>query len=471
MELSHRLPELRDYQQRAVEDLRRSYASGKRSPLLVLPTGGGKTVCFCYVAQNAASRGNRVLILVHRKELLLQCSASLDRFGVKHGLIASGYAWLPHKVQVASVQTLVKRLDRLSWKADLIIADEAHHAVAGSWNTILRAFPNARVLGVTATPCRADGRGLKDAFDDVVLGPSLAELTERGYLSPTKIYAPPIKADLTGLRMRMGDYAKDQLSQAMDKPSITGDAVEHYRRICPGAPAIAFCVSVAHAEHVAEQFSAAGFKAASLDGSMDSRTRSRLIDDLGNGRLQVLTSCDIVSEGTDIPVVTAAILLRPTQSLGLYLQQIGRCLRPAPSKAHAIIIDHVGNVALHGLPEMEREWTLEGEPKRKRKAEEKIEQVRQCPECFCAHAPQPHCPNCGYRYTPKPREVEQVSGDLVELDKAALIRQRKAEQAQAKTLEELIEIGRRRGYKEGWARNLWAARQQKRQRWEVQSFG
>lgn len=463
--------QLRDYQQRAVEALRLSYATGHRRPLLVLPTGGGKTFVFSYIAQGATAKGSKVLILVHRKELLLQASASLDRLGVKHGLIASGLRWMPYQAQVASVQTLVKRVERMDWHPDLIVVDEAHHATAGSWAAVIAAYPSARVLGVTATPCRTDGRGLGDVFDDMVEGPTIAELTDRGFLAPTKIYAPPIQADLTGLRTRMGDYAKDQLSQAMDRPSITGDAVEHYRRICPGAPAIAFCVSVEHAHHVAEQFNAAGFKAASLDGSMDSTTRSRLIDDLGNGRLQVLTSCDIVSEGTDIPVVTAALLLRPTQSLGLYLQQCGRILRPAPGKTHAIVLDHVGNVARHGLPEMEREWSLEGEKRRKRKAGDPVEQVRQCPDCFCAHAPQTQCPNCGHRYAVQAREVQQVSGELIEIDKAAIARQRRAEQAQAQTLEELIELGRRRGYKPGWAQKFWAARHRKQQQRGAQNFG
>lgn len=433
-----------------------------------MPTGAGKTAVFSYISLQSAAKQKRTLILVHRKELLLQASRSLDRLGVRHGLIASGFSWMPYPTQVASVQTLVRRLDRLDWEPELIVVDEAHHVVPdNTWGKVLSAYPRSRVLGVTATPCRTDGRGLGDVFDDLIIGPTIAELTERGFLCPTKIYAPPIQADLTGVRMRAGDYAKDQLAQAMDKPVIVGDAIDHYRRLCPGVPAIGFCASVEIAQKVAVEFSSAGFKAASLDGTLDSATRSHLIDDLGSGRIQVLTSCEIVSEGTDIPVVTAALLLRPTQSLGLYLQQVGRVLRPAPGKSHALILDHVGNVMRHGLPEADREWTLEGEKRRSRKgeSEEKPETVRQCPKCFCAHAPQPTCPNCGHRYVVEARRLEEVRGELIELDKAAIARQRKEEQAKAQTLEELIELGRKRGYKPGWAQRYWKARQSKRQQW------
>ena len=193
---------------------------------------------------------------------------------------------------------------------------------------------------------------------------------------------------------------------------------------------------------------------------MDDRLRAKLIEDLGAGRLDVLTSCDIVSEGTDIPVVTAAILLRPTQSESLYLQQVGRVLRPAPGKSHAIILDHVGNVITHGLPDMDRDWTLDGSPRRGKKRDEPAPSVRQCPQCFAAHAPAPVCPACGHEYRTEVRELQQVEGELVELDKALLMRQRKREQGSAQSLEELIRLGAQRGYKNprAWAQHVWNAR-------------
>lgn len=460
--------ELRDYQQQMVAALRASFARGLRRVVLYLPTGGGKTFTFSWVAQSAAARGSRVLVLVHRQELLMQSSRSLDALGVPHGLIAARYAMNPaERVQVASVQTLVRRLGTLGWEPDLIIVDECHHAVAGSWRKVLDRYSDARVLGVTATPCRADGRGLADVFEDMVVGPSVRWLMANGHLTQARVYAPPQVADLSGVRRQGGDYQRGELGLRMDNRIITGDAVEHYRRICGGLPAIAFCVSVAHAEHVAEQFRAAGFRAESLDGSMDDALRRDRIAALGDGRLQVLTSCDIVSEGTDIPIVSAAILLRPTMSTGLYLQQVGRVLRPAPGKDYAYVLDHVGNVLRHGLPEEDREWSLDGTSARRG---QQAPPVRQCPKCFTAHSPRPVCPTCGHVYQTDPAErvPEAAGGELIELDavRRRLLEQerkraRAREQASATTLEALIALGKQRGYRNpvAWAEHVHRSRQ------------
>jgi len=338
---------LRDYQARAESDLRNGYARRYRAQILVLPTGAGKTVTFCSIAHQAAAKGKRTLILVHRRELLKQASRTLDSFGIEHGLIASGLSFFHQRaVQVASVQTLVKRLGKLrGWVPDLIIVDECHHAVGGNtWGKVLEHFDCARALGVTATPQRMDGKGLGvehgGFFDRMVVGPSVAELTARGYLSPAVVYAPKQQIDLSGVKTRKGDWSLGDLAAAVDRPMLTGDAVAHYQRLCAGEPAIAFCVSVAHAEHVAESFRAAGFQAASVDGALSASEQDRRIADLGRGGLHVLTSCELISEGTDIPVVSAAIMLRPTQSVALALQQMGRALRVYPGKERAVILDH-----------------------------------------------------------------------------------------------------------------------------------
>jgi superfamily II DNA or RNA helicase len=455
---------LRDYQLDLVDGVRGSYRSGKRSPLVVSPTGSGKTVLFAYIAQGTSAKGNSVVILVHRQELVDQTCRTLRAFGVDHGVIAAGRT--PDRslsVQVASVQTYVRRLD--SFRPALIIADEAHHATAGSWRKVIAHHSQARVLGVTATPQRLDGRGLKDVFDDLIRGPEVADLIEGGHLAPPVYFAPPIVADLSHIGTRGGDFAQEELAEEMDKPMITGDAVEHYSRICRGAPAVAFCCSVKHAQHVAEQFNAAGYKAATIDGTMDREARREVVRALGDGRLHVLTSCEIINEGFDLPLVTAAILLRPTKSLGLHLQQIGRVLRPAPGKAKAIILDHVGNLSRHGFAEDIRDWTLEGRKKKKRKAsdEEEIQQ-RQCPDCYCCHPPAPVCPECGFEYPKKEREIEQAEGELVEIDPKEIARQKRQEQGSAQTYEELVALGRSRGYArpDAWAKHLINARSQRR---------
>lgn len=455
--------QLRPYQADAVAQLRAAYSSGKRAPLFCLPTGGGKTFVFSYVAQNAVARGNRVCILVHRQELLLQASRSLSAIGVKHGLIAPGHVQNREPVQVASVQTLGRRIARQPFKFDLIIVDEAHHAVAGTWKRLIEAMPEARVLGVTATPVRSDGKGLSDVFDDLVIGPSVPTLIDMGFLVRPVVYAPPIAVDLAGVRRKGGDYDQRELASRMDKPTITGDAVAHYARHCPGKPAIAFCASVAHAQHVAQQFQAAGFKAKSIDGSMLDTERRQAIADLGNGQLQVLSSCDIVSEGTDIPVVETAILLRPTQSLGLYLQQVGRALRPAPGKDRALILDHVGNCLRHGLPDDQREWTLDGLPRSARAANDNEPDVtvKQCEVCFAVFKPSLVCPACGHVHAVKERIIQQTEGELQEVDANLLRQQQRAEVGKARTLEDLIEVAKRRGYNVRWAYNVFNARAKK----------
>lgn len=463
---------LRPYQSDLVQGVRYSYMAGSRAALVVLPTGGGKTVVFCHVAGATAARGKRVLILVHRVELLRQTSKALHKSGVRHGLIHPQFKADPTAaVQVASVQTLVKRLDKMRLDFDLIIIDEAHHANAGTWKTIIEAMPNARLLGVTATPCRTDGTGLGieagGMFDDMVLGPTVRELIAMGNLVKPVIYAPKERLDLKGIRTTAGDWNKHDLDIAIDKPSITGSAVEHYARICPGTPAVAFCVSVLHAQHVAEEFRAAGFRACHVDGGMDDDIRQRILDGLGDGTVDVVTSCDIISEGTDIPAIGCAILLRPTQSEGLYIQQVGRALRPVPGKEFAIILDHVGNVLMHGVPEAERDWSLEGVKKKKRAKTDQAEavKVKQCTSCFAIHEPAPSCPQCGFKYPIlEQRKIEVQAGELqqiTEAEKAAIRVQKKREEGRAQTLEELKALAAARGYKPGWAEHRWKARQQK----------
>jgi DNA repair protein RadD len=457
--------ELRPYQETVVREIRQAIAGGKRAPLVVSPTGSGKTVMFSHIADGAGRKGNRVWILVHRAELVDQTSRTMRDLSVPHGVIAAGWPVdpLPH-VQIVSVQTVVRRTGGLI-PPQVIIVDECHHAAAGTWGKILAAFPTAVRLGFTATPERLDGKGLADSFDALIRGPEVGWLIDNGFLTKPVYYAPPNQLNLDGLHVRGGDFAKDELAKEMDKPTITGDAVEHYRRLCPGAPAVAFCASVRHAEHVAQAFCAAGYSAATLDGTLDRQERRRRVRALADGSLRVLTSCEIISEGFDIPVVTAAILLRPTKSLGMHLQQVGRVLRIAPGKDRAIILDHVGNCLRHGLAEEVREWSLEGRPKKKKKASEDDDAppVRQCPQCYACHVPAPICPECGHTYEAKKREIEQQDGELVELSAAWMAKQRRQEQAGAQTLQELIEIGRARGYRmpQFWARKVWSARQGK----------
>ncbi len=461
---------LRPYQQDLADAIRAKYAARHVAVLAVSPTGSGKTVLFSYIAHNAAARGKRVLILAHRRELISQASRKLYDACVEHGIISPGHTPTRDLVQVASVQTLGRRLGDPRYQApDLIVIDESHHAVAGQWATVVGAYPDARILGVTASPERLDGRGLgREAggpFDAMVMGPSIAQLIAGGFLVPSRVFAPADGGpDLSGVRTKGGDFDGASLAAAMDKPGLTGDAAEHYARLTPGLPAVAFCTNVAHAEHTAEQFRAAGWRAVAASGKTPTAERDAIIAGLATGAVQVLCAADLVSEGLDIPAISVVIMLRPTQSLGLYIQQIGRGQRPADGKTHLTVLDHAGNVLRHGMPEADREWTLEGRKKRQKPAEAA---VRQCPSCYAVHNIGPKCPECGHSYAAaaaEPKKIEVRDGDLQEVDQARLDHLKKAKLhdllKDARSEAELREIAKARGYRANWVAHVLAGKKQ-----------
>ena len=452
---------LRPYQHQAISELRASYREGARAPLLVAPTGMGKTVIMAEILRSLADRGRNGLVLVHRRELIAQTSHKLDLAGVTHGIIAAGYQPTNAPIQVASVQTLARRLAQLTWSPDLIVVDEAHHAVAGTWAAALQRWPDAYRLGVTATPVRQDGRGLGSVFDRLVLGPSVSQLIAQAFLTPTRIYAPPAVADLTGLRTRAGDYSPEQAAERMDRPTVTGDAISHYQRLCNHKRAIAFCCSTQHADSVAAAFNQSGVRAATLLGTTPADQRDHLVRQLATGELSVLVTVDVVSEGFDCPAAEAAILLRPTQSLGLYLQQVGRVLRPANGKDAALILDHVGNVHRHGFPDDHRDWSLDDRLKRSR-AGGAAPCVRTCEVCFAAFAPAPICPCCGTPAKLSTREIKQRDGELQELARDAVARSRRRDVGRARSLPELLALAKARGYSPGWAYKIHNARSSRR---------
>jgi superfamily II DNA or RNA helicase len=458
--------QLRPYQHQLLEDIRDAMRAGHRRILAVMPTGSGKGTTIAAMVASAAARNHRVLILAHRAELIADLSQRIHGFGINHGVIAAGYREdMRQSVQVGSVQTVVRRLDRIP-PPSMVIQDEAHHLVAGNmWGKVINSWPQAYLIGKTATPERLSGEGLGDGhggfFTAMVEGPDAAWLTEQGFLVRARVFAPP-GIDLSAVKRFDTKKGRHDADDILRQGQAMGDAVSHYRRTIAdvyNGTAIAFCCSVAHAEAVAEAFREQGIPAATLDGTMDRGIRRRTIADLGAGVLKVLTSCDIISEGTDIPSVTGAILLRPTDSLGLHLQQVGRVLRPCPGKPYAVINDHVGNTLRHGLPTDPREWSLEGRPKGQSRKPSDAIPIRICPSCFSAipSAANP-CPECGHEVEQARRKLEVVEGDLRELTGAELRRQERREVAQARTREELETIARERGYKPGWVTHMLAAR-------------
>lgn len=478
----HRVYELRDYQVSFVGRIRGAFGRRKQRVLAVSPTGSGKTVMFAHVVSGAASKGNRCVIAAHRTEIVDQISDALTEMGVPHGRIQGQHKRSDEPVQVAMIQTLANRIDDLE-APELIVFDEAHHAVAKTYTSILKQWPRSKVLGVTATPLRLDGKGLGRVFDAMVVGPTTNELIKAEWLASYDYLAPPMKADLTGISVIGGDYAEDELAEAMDKAAITGDAFEHYVEHLQGRSAIVFCVRVSHAENVAKYFADRGIRAASVDGEMNRHDRRDRILGIGNGKYQILTSCSLISEGLDVPSVGGVILLRPTMSLALHLQQIGRALRPKAGGASAVVLDHVDNIKKHGLPDAPHIWTLEDQPKRHGT---EIEcPVEGCGLVFinrpnwraqeCAkleetgqHCPFPTDPDCVLL----PLETIETDGvqapvvvdgqlqrvssqpawakgcDLLTTNSAEL----KALIGHADTIEKLHEIRRARNYKPGWIR-------------------
>lgn len=451
---------LRGYQANLIAEARNAIRAGSRSPLLVLPTGGGKTAISAEIMGSAARKGRKSVFVVHRRELVIQTSRTFEKVGIDHGIIAAGFSPAPHaSVQIASIQTLARR--SLPWTPDMIVFDEAHHVASETWDQLFAKYPNAVRLGVTATPVRLDGRGLGDWFDHMIEGPTTRDLIANDYLSRYKIYAPSTP-DMTGVKTRAGDWATNEVASRMDKPAITGDAIEHYRKLCDGARAIVFATNIEHSKHIVAQFQAAGYPAAHLDGKTDRLLRDATLARFAAGEIRILSNVDLFGEGFDVPEIEAAILLRPTQSTGLYLQQVGRALRISEGKHHAVILDHAGNALRHGLPDEIREWNLDPKIKRKRNASD-APAIKQCPSCFAVHDPAPICPYCSHEYEVQQRKIEQRDGQLIELSEEMLRRNRKKQQASARSLEDLIAYGKSQGFKNpaAWARHVYAARQRR----------
>lgn len=442
---------LRPFQSEAIERARAAIRAGSRRVLIQSPTGSGKTVLSAFMLRTVCDRGKRSWFVVHRRELLEQSVATLQSVGLDVATIEAGRDFRSGApVTVAMVQTLARRMDRVE-PPDVVVWDECQHVVSNTYASIQAYLPSETVqIGLSATPERLDGRGLAKHFDVLIPGQSVKWLIGWGFLSPYKYFAPPtVSADDMGTSM--GDYKKSDVVEAVDRPTITGCAIEHYKKLCPGKRALVFCASIEHSEHVAESFRAAGVDAVHLDGETAADVRRDRMADFRAGSLDVISSVDLFGEGLDVPGIEAVILLRPTQSLALHLQQVGRALRPQPGKT-AIICDHVGNVTRHGFPCEDRIWTLE-QDRRKRRG---TTPVRTCPSCYAAlPIAVSKCPECGHEFdTEKSREPEQVAGKLVELTP----QQRARQESACETYEELAALGRARGYRPGWAFHRWNAR-------------
>ena len=350
---------LRDYQKSAINQVFQEWRNGVRKVCLQLPTGGGKTIIFSEIARRFVEHDRKVLILAHRVELVQQAREKLAAAtGLEVGTItAGGKVDRRYQITCAMVQTLSRR--KHLPEADLVIADEAHHSAAGTWQKLLELYPEAFILGVTATPCRNDGRGLKNNFDSLVIGASMPYLIEKGYLCPARVFQPENTIDTTGLSISGGDYNSYALQEAIEDSLSPETLLEAWKTYAPSKRTIIFTSGVEFSESIAEHYRLSGVPAEHIDGKTPAKERAAILDRFRTGETLVVSNCGILTEGFDLPAVEAIQCVRPTRSLGLWLQIVGRALRPAEEKQHAIIVDHTDNWQRLGLPDADREWSLD----------------------------------------------------------------------------------------------------------------
>jgi DNA repair protein RadD len=452
--------DLRQYQRDVIAEVDQAIAEGKRRLIIVAPTGAGKTIIAAAIIKDAVAKGQRVLVLAHTREIIKQTSAKLFEHGISHGNIQAGFMLRPDEpVQVASIQTLWSRMRTKRMElppADYLIIDEAHHCPANTYRKIIDAYPKAILIGLTATPCRGDGRGLGGIFDVIVECPQVAELIAQKHLVRTRVFAP-VKPDLRGVETRTGDYVESQLAERMDRINLVGDIVSHWHKYGERRKTVCFAVNVQHSLHIRDEFIKSGVRAAHIDGGMPKPERDAVLARLASGELELITNCMVLTEGWDMPEVSCCILARPTKKMGLYRQMVGRGLRPAPGKVNAIVLDHSGAVFKHGFVEDRVEWTLDPEKRSESPTHAARERpgynsrLLECTKCGSIRIAGEACEHCGFLPQRPPKAIVFSDGNLALVD-----RQRRVAQAFSDPNERmrwhgmLTHIANERGYKPGW---------------------
>ncbi len=456
---------LRDYQTEMVSNVRKALRT-YRNVIMQAPTGSGKTAMAAHMLANSAAKGKTGFFICHRQELVDQTAKTFDKAGLEYGYIANGYPVnYFKKIQICSIDTLKNRLAHAPVPG-VCIWDEAHHLRAAGWTSVHNALDRSYHIGLSATPQRLDGKGLDDRFDFLVPGPSVRWLIDNGYLADYRLFSVP-GVDMSSVHTRMGKYVVRETEAAMDKPTITGNIVNHWLQHANGRLSIGFAASRKMSEKYAEAFRHAGIPSVHLDGETPKQERRNKLQAFARRGVMVVWNVGLFGEGFDIAAnsgmdVTVGCMIdaSPTQSLGAWLQRCGRALRP--QDGHAIILDHSGNAMKHGMPCQDRQWALAGREETNKKIDESLP-IRQCEECYHVHKPAPRCPECGYLYPVQHRHIDEIEGELKELDPSKMRSEQNLQQAQAKTLEKLKEIEQQRGHREGWAAHVEKARQEKKQ--------
>lgn len=452
-------PTLRPYQQQAIDRVSELIARGVKAPLIVAPTGAGKTVLAAAIV--AGNPDARILFLAPRRELIHQTCRKLDDVSVPYGVLLAGdkRTNLYARVQVASVDTLVSRVLRLQKVQlapfDIVIVDEAHVGLTERRQALLNLWPDAKVIGLTATPTRSDGRALGVLYDELVEVSSVKDLTDAGFLVPARYFSVS-EPDLRRVRVTAGDYNQGDLDRTMNQAPLIGNIVEHWLEHAAQRRTVVFATSIAHSLALAQEFIEQGVSAEHVDASTPQDAREAIFSRFASGRTQVLTNCTLASIGFDLPVLDCVVFARPTKSLGLYLQMLGRGLRPAPGKADCLVLDHAGNVHRHGFATDDRFWTLHGKyaqdvqrtEQAKREKEKKGVVQLTCPQCKCVWEGGNQCPQCGYYFEPKPKKLVPQAGKLVAVGEGV---REWTDERKMRFFLELAAYGEGRGYKPGWA--------------------
>lgn len=435
--------QLRDYQEDEIRKVRGAFARGKKRVLAVLPCGAGKTVLFAYMsARNVhMSQNNHVLFLVHRKELVDQTVGTFRRFGLEDS-----------RIQVAMVQSLTRHVDIME-KPSLIVTDEAHHIVSATYMRIMDRFPDVPVVGLTATPCRMDGEGLGKVFDDMEVGVSAKWLIENGYLARYDYYAPRINLADASYVTKGSDYDTQDAAKKLDEAGIYGDVMKYFD---PERKTIVYAPSLDLSRKMADTINAMypGI-ARHFDGDTPAKERDEIVEGFRKGTIRCLCNRDLIGEGFDVPDCDCCMLLRPTKSVALYIQQSMRCMRPNRDK-RALIYDFVGNCYRHGMPDDDRTWSLTGKTKCRNEASVPDVTCRTCTHCFRVYAGTGHiCPYCGYDNGKTPKEIAQEKeaelAKITELEKKARKRKMKYEEYMCRSYQDFLALAEKRGYDKGWA--------------------
>lgn len=434
--------ELRDYQKDLFSDTQAEFRKGKHRILVVSPCGSGKTILGATMAHASAENGNHTWFIVPRQEILEQ---TIDTFGMCE--------YPTDNIHIGMTITTANHMDELP-KPNLIIFDECHLSVADTYWKIVNENPQAFIIGLTASPCRSDNRPLGSLYESMVERVNVRYLIEHKKLAPYEYYSVSVSDITDGL-------TEEEATEALMKPAVYGKIIESWRKFADGLQTVVYCTGVEHSKQMAKMFLDEGIPSAHFDGTTPPDERKKIVEDFRSGKIRVLCNCDIISMGFDMPDIGCVLMARPTQSASLYIQQSGRALRYKPNKT-AVIIDAVGNYTRFNLPDVPYEWSLEeGIKLPKRFNIEGDYTLRTCPVCYRVFPTMNVCPFCGAVYPASKREIamhEEIELKRIEKEEAErLERERKKarrEQGMARTFEELVEIGKRKGYKSPvyWAR-------------------